>query len=299
MNRIRKKDSLSPVAIALHTILLDECNSNDWESFRMKNGLLESLLGVKFRSLSAAREQLQISGLIKFKTKNGSEECSYQILAPEECKEHLTFALNAKVSVEVDDKVSDEVGAEVGEKVDDVYISREFINRNGNKNRNEESASKSHSKNSSRKKSSEPEKEKTSAQKEKTTYSECMEVYHDWFLKRYEIGPKIDGLQGKSMKEIIGYLTAQLKKQHGEDIPEQELTEKIKKAWEWILSNWDKLDAFTKEKTKLNQINSEIQNIIIKIKKPVGNETGTSKGNDFGESITEAQRIIREHFNGN
>jgi len=283
--KLREQGILDAGCGDLYLYLVHKSNSLGWKNpFNQSNSLVRAFINVSEPTLIRQRNILKQLGLIEFESGKA-------------LRSNTTYYLNNFSSV-VSRHFSSDVSS-VFSRVDEKPLDYTKQETKPNETKHEESADKPHSKNSSKKKSSEPEKEKSSAQKEKTTYSECMEVYHDWFLKRYEIGPKIDGLQGKSMKEIIGYLTTQLKKQHGEDIPEQELTEKTKKAWEWILSNWDKLDAFTKEKTKLNQINSEIQNIIIKIKKPVGNETGTSKGNDFGESITEAQRVIREHFNGN
>jgi hypothetical protein len=89
-------------------------------------------------------------------------------------------------------------------------------------------------------------------------YSTCMDIYNKFILKKTGATAKIDGLQGKALKEIINYLSSQEKIA---GVPE-----KIIEAWQYILNNHDKTDNFLQGQIKLSQINSNITNILSQIK---------------------------------
>lgn len=262
LHRIRRKDSLEPIAVALHVILLDICNSDDWENpFSLKNDRIISDLNVTFKTLAAARNKLKQSGLIKFQTKNGSPECIYKILDVEESKSARTFVKIPEVRDEVRAEVTAEVRDEVRAEVDPVYTTG-IIKPKPNQTKRKASEDKPPP--SSKK--IEPDK----VPKVTSLYTACMEIYAKWFEERFSIGPKIDGQQGKALKDLISYITAQVKKKP-EIILDEPIDFRVKNNWQWILDNWDKLEEFYQKKTKLSEISSNIQNIIVQIKNPKKN----------------------------
>lgn len=291
LHRIRRKDSLEPIAVALHVILLDICNSDDWENpFSLKNDRIISDLDVTFKTLAAARNKLQQSGLIKFKTKNGSPECIYKIHTPDECKQARTFVKIPEVKDEVADEVRDEVTDKVKEKVQPVYTG--IIKPKPNQTKKQPSDGKH------------PPSPKKNLQEEKkpSLYTACMEIYANWFEARFSIGPKIDGQQGKALKNLIAYITNQVKKKPEVTIDDTEVEQRVKNNWQWIFDNWDKLEDFHQKKTKLSEISSNIQNIIIQIKAFEKKENnGQFKGNRTGHNIdavsTAADAVLLEFAN--
>jgi hypothetical protein len=63
----------------------------------------------------------------------------------------------------------------------------------------------------------------------------------------------MNGAEGKALKQIIQYLSNEVK---GES--QSELVE----AWRFILDRWESLDEFHKKQMKLTQINSNLINIL-------------------------------------
>lgn len=104
---------------------------------------------------------------------------------------------------------------------------------------------------------------------EKPVYSQFIDVYYQWFVNRVGDPPKIDAIQGKSAKAIIAYLRTVVKSRAKQqnitlDQPGEDL--KIVEAWTSILDNWDLCDSFYRDKTRLMDINSNIQNIINQVR---------------------------------
>lgn len=91
-------------------------------------------------------------------------------------------------------------------------------------------------------------------------YKTMMKVYYDWFEVRYKMKPQIDGGDGKALKKIIAYFKLNCK----DDIV-------IVDSWKLLFEHWNKLSKFYKEKTRLRQINSNIQNIILELKTNLSN----------------------------
>lgn len=102
-------------------------------------------------------------------------------------------------------------------------------------------------------------------------YQEFIKIYYEWFLDREKIPPVIDIVTGAGANKIIGYLKRividRFKASNTGDIELNILDEKVLESWKAILSNWDKLEKFLQDQTKLNQIYANIQNIIIQVKK--------------------------------
>ena len=113
---------------------------------------------------------------------------------------------------------------------------------------------------------------KTTRKPATTLYSKMVEEYDTFCEKFTGVGCKIDGAQGKSLKQIIKFLQTQCKKKN-QSLTETQLDENVILSWQYILTNWDKLDDFHRSKIKLTEINSNMLNILIKLKEqPISNK---------------------------
>lgn len=88
-----------------------------------------------------------------------------------------------------------------------------------------------------------------------------LDSYYQWHREKFGYDPKIDGVQGKALKALIAYIK-KLTIAGGKAGTEED----VAAAWEYILKNWGKLDPFIQSKTKLSDINYNIQNIINSLK---------------------------------
>lgn len=89
------------------------------------------------------------------------------------------------------------------------------------------------------------------------THQKFIKLYCDFFLSKTGINPKINGQDGKAVKELIPYLTNQ-------SLEKNELG--AEKSFKFILDNWSKVEPFLQSQMKLSQINSNINNIINQLK---------------------------------
>jgi hypothetical protein len=97
-------------------------------------------------------------------------------------------------------------------------------------------------------------------------YPQMVKLYDDFCHKRIGVGSKMDGLQGKSLKQIMSYLALQVKTKKGADMNELEMNGAILSAWGYILSNWELVKGYYAEQIKLNQINANLPNILMQLK---------------------------------
>lgn len=93
-----------------------------------------------------------------------------------------------------------------------------------------------------------------------TYYKELIIVYDNFCKQTFDAPAKINGTEGKALKQLITYLKG-LCKIKGDDS-----VEAVKNAFTYILTNWDKLEPFYQKQIKLSQINSNITNIINQLK---------------------------------
>lgn len=90
-------------------------------------------------------------------------------------------------------------------------------------------------------------------------YKKMLSVYNTFCLEQFDAPCKINGLEGKALKQIRDYL---IKVSQNKGMPDNNCVSSFK----YILSNWDKLDNFTQKQVKLSQINSNLTNIINQLK---------------------------------
>lgn len=114
-----------------------------------------------------------------------------------------------------------------------------------------------------------------------TLHPKMMSAYFDFFKKTFFMEPKIDGAQGKALNDLKNYFTGTCKRvfieKEKREPTQAELDDRVLIAWKTILDSWDRLDHFTSQQTKLSQIASNIQNIIIQIKTPPKNHVNQSQ----------------------
>ena len=90
-------------------------------------------------------------------------------------------------------------------------------------------------------------------------YKPMIAIYDSFCLKEFDAPCKINGMEGKAMKQIIDYLI-KVSLSKGME------AENCMISFEYILNNWQSLDDFTRKQIKLSQINSNITNIINQLK---------------------------------
>jgi predicted transcriptional regulator len=104
--RAHEEHSFSTTEVAVYFYLLEVCNICHWKNpFKRNNAKIEADLGISFNTLKNARNRLAQTGLLSFKTTNGSPNVVYTL-------SNFDKVTN-KVTNEVTDEVTDEVGDEV------------------------------------------------------------------------------------------------------------------------------------------------------------------------------------------
>jgi hypothetical protein len=119
---------------------------------------------------------------------------------------------------------------------------------------------------------------RTTEQKEqlpKGLYPKFLEVYSNFHKERLGMPIKMDLAQGSHLKKIIKYLVG-ASKEKSED--------GALLAWQYILSNWDSLGSYLKNQIKINQINSNLPNILNQLKNGVTSKTNKHSSNSRNEA---------------
>jgi len=107
----------------------------------------------------------------------------------------------------------------------------------------------------------------TKTTNDNTLYKDMISIYDTFCLKMFDAPAKINGVEGKAMKQIITYLKT-LCKAKGDSTDDA-----VKYSLTYILNSWHTLEPFYQKQIKLTQINSNLTNIINQIK------NGTEKRN--------------------
>ena len=109
----------------------------------------------------------------------------------------------------------------------------------------------------------------------------CTDQYYDWITQREKMVPKIDGAGINALKSIISYLKTIVRNKNQNSPEPIELTEevldaKVLESLTYIFSGWDFLDDFLRNKTRLIDINSQIQTIIKQIRNEYDKKHGVN-----------------------
>jgi hypothetical protein len=93
-------------------------------------------------------------------------------------------------------------------------------------------------------------------------YPKCIAIYDAFIQKHTGVKAKINGVTGASMKRIIKYLKEQVKNK-------ENLKHEVPFSFQLILDNFDRWLPFHRQQLNLNQIESNLINIITAIKNGV------------------------------
>ena len=106
---------------------------------------------------------------------------------------------------------------------------------------------------------------------EKSPYTNFVAVYDKFCKDRIGVGCKMNGAEGKALKQIIKYLSLHIKGDSQSQLVE---------SWRFILNKWDALDEFYKKQIKLTQINSNLINILNQLR-----NNGKAKSSNLEQQI--------------
>ena len=124
--------------------------------------------------------------------------------------------------------------------------------------------------------------------KPNTLYSKMVDEYDKFCNEKTGVGCKIDGAQGKSMKQIVAFLEKQITKKDN-TLKKEELDEKVLFSWQYILTHWDKLDNYNRGRIKLTEINSNMLNILIKLREQPINHKQKQRNEQINKAVRGAE----------
>lgn len=113
-------------------------------------------------------------------------------------------------------------------------------------------------------------------------YSRMVEQYNLFCQDKIGMGAKMNAHQGKSMKSIIEYLSLQVKNKTP-DLSISEIELGVFNAWCYVLENWSKITGYYAEQIKLNQIDSNLPNILMQLR----NNKKTNRDEKFAKTYTD------------
>ena len=97
-------------------------------------------------------------------------------------------------------------------------------------------------------------------------YGKFLDEWFSFYKRLYGFPPKFTGADGKALKQIISYL-----QQVSNDV-------EALSTWQYLLGNWQKMDAFHQKNTDLKYINSQLNKILQNAKR--GNSSATTAYSD-------------------
>ena len=102
--------------------------------------------------------------------------------------------------------------------------------------------------------------------KSEKIYPRMIQAYDSFCQERFGMGAKMNSHQGKAMKSIIEYLANQVKAKKG-NLTLENLEDEVFSAWQYILKNWGVIQGYYAEQIKLSQIDCNLPNILIQLRK--------------------------------
>lgn len=125
--------------------------------------------------------------------------------------------------------------------------------------------------------------------KKESEYQNFMAVYCDFYKSQTGINPEIQIQDGAALKKIIKYFTKEAKEGH---FPLD--------GFKYIFSKWGDLDEFNQKQINLTQIYSNINTIILQLRKKIkknGSATNTSN-ESYGQDFTDRANNIVDKIYG-
>lgn len=164
------------------------------------------------------------------------------------CKTGRVLFVSSSCPLEIYDIVNQKL-IEKRHTINDIYIYTNNTNNNTNSIYNNSYHKKS--KISFMKKKKDKDKQESSGD-----YMKFMKVYYEFVQSKNGVPPKITAADGKALKDIIAYLIG---------ICDGD-SERAVNGWKAIFDRWYMLDNYTKDRIRLIDINSQMNNIISQIK---------------------------------
>lgn len=129
---------------------------------------------------------------------------------------------------------------------------------------------------------------KTKTSKPKKTesdgiYKPAVGIYFDFYERLNGLKPKFDSADGKALKTIINYF----KGIHKDKSPELDQKKFVLDALIYVFENWDEQIDFIRNQTKLTQINSNLNNIINRLR---NEKKSNQKRTNYGNKISGKSR---------
>jgi len=100
---------------------------------------------------------------------------------------------------------------------------------------------------------------------ERSLYHRFTDAWFAFYERTHEMPPKFNGIEGKALKQIMGYF----RKAAGDDT-------RALQAWQGLLTNWQSLDEFHQQNCELKYINGSLQKIIQNLKRVTDGKSGIS-----------------------
>lgn len=139
------------------------------------------------------------------------------------------------------------------------------------------------------------EKTKPSSDKSDGLTNPFLESYNVFLKKRTGTTEQFSVAGRAGLKKIITYLKSQVENKHKGAAPEF-ITEETLKAWQWVLNHFEKWDKFHQGQLKIEQINSNLVNIISSIRNAKQSKSGTKHGTDYNRVAAEAISIVAANY---
>lgn len=98
--------------------------------------------------------------------------------------------------------------------------------------------------------------------------------YFEWFKQKFNLEPQYDGSDGKAIKKLVDYFK---KNSAGDPLD----------SWVVFLGEWDRLDDFWQQKTRIREIGSNIQSMVVQMK-------SKNKMNKYDQARAELEEEVRQ-----
>ncbi len=118
----------------------------------------------------------------------------------------------------------------------------------------------------------------------KGMYRAFVRAYDTFCRMKTKAGAKMDGANGKALKTIIAFLTQEASSKDEAGALE---------AWMYILLNWDKLTPFIQNQVSLLQINKNLPEILMQLRRN-GKTTGEQAASNIREGIRAGRGDLNE-----
>ena len=130
-----------------------------------------------------------------------------------------------------------------------------------------------------------------------TTYSKCVEIYYNFYESRNGIPPKFDKVMGSKMKSIIKHLeVAVIKRNPLIQDNKEEVSKAIVDSFQYVFSNWHKLDDFWQGQIDIAVIDSKFNTIIDQIKNNGNGRKANGKLSKAEQDAINERKWFEENF---